>query len=122
VLASRFDPDRELERFELRRAAREATLARLGRVVDARERLLARERELAVAAREAGASWGEIGAALRISRSQAHRRHAAADPRRALRRTDPWPPPVPPEIADEIAKLRAAEQRRRRRVRHRKRR
>lgn len=109
MVVSRFaaDLERELERLDLRCARREAAFERLRRVVGARERLDARERELAVEAREAGASWAEIGAALGLSRSQAHRRHAAADPRRR-RSAEPWPPPVPPEVAEEIARLRQA--------------
>jgi hypothetical protein len=120
VLISRFDPDLELERLELRRSQRKAALTRLGRVVAARAKLDARERELVVVAREAGASWEEIGRALGVSRSQAHRRHAAGDPRRKRRAADPWPPPTPLEIAAEIERLRAeATARRARRKRRR---
>lgn len=40
-----------------------------------RAALEARTRELVASARKAGASWGDIGAALQISRQAAHERY-----------------------------------------------
>jgi hypothetical protein len=44
------------------------------------------EAALVVQAREDGCWWGEIGAALGLTRQGAHRRHAARDPVAARRR------------------------------------
>jgi hypothetical protein len=63
--------------FELGRRI-ELPLQGLGEVVALRKTLERVERELVVAARANRCSWAEIGAALRISRQSAYRRHAAA--------------------------------------------
>jgi hypothetical protein len=76
--------------FELGRRI-ELPLHGLREVVALRETLERVERELVVAARANRSSWAEIGAALRVSRQSAYRRHAAAagrasgDSPRALR-------------------------------------
>lgn len=55
--------------------AQDPILALLARVPDERIAVEARARSLVVDARERGASWAQIGAALGISRQAAHERY-----------------------------------------------
>ena len=74
----------------------------LRELVAARVRLDAREAELVVRGRSQGATWGELGHSLGISKQAARKRHLAIDPILARR------PSRPPTIEEYHAELAAA--------------